>query len=155
MRQTMLSLLATMLLCASIDAQQKTYFTSTTCAMEDGGCAKAVEWHADGDTRGYAGVRGNNEKSREFHVAFSYKTGVGENKVEYRQTSKIQSGNRSSSWHKRGYKKCSPYGQAALCPTVWETTTQPDVGDLYKKNLSQLRELEGNEMLFKGVAVNN
>lgn len=149
------ALLLTMFICASIDAQQKTYFTAAPCASEDAGCSKAVEWRIDGDTAAYAGVRGNNEKSRQFLVTFSYKTGLGENKVEYRQTAKIQSGSRNSAWHKRGYKKCSPYGQTALCPTAWETTAEPDVGDLYKKYVQQLKELESAELLFKGVAVNN
>lgn len=149
------TLLFTLLFCANVGAQQKTYFTSTPCAIEDAGCNEAVEWRINNDARAYAGVRGNNEKSRQFHVTFSYKTGVGENKIEYRQTSKVQAGSRSSTWHKRGYKKCSPYGQTALCPTTWEMADQPAVGDLYQKHLQQLRELETNDALFKGVAVNN
>lgn len=148
-------LLLTIFFCASVGAQQKTYFTAVPCALEDTGCSKAVEWRINSDRAAYAGVRGNNQNSRQFFVTFSYTTRIEENKVTYRQTNRIAAGKRNSQWQKRAYKKCSPYGQAALCPTPWETIAEPDIGDLYKKHFQQIQELESTELLFKGVAVNN
>lgn len=153
---TILFLTTTALLfCIPASAQEKVAFYNTMCSAEDAGCAKAVVM-VGSNIAGYASVRGNNKESIQFLVKFSHHTGSGKDRIEYQQITTVKKGTRTSRWEKSGMKDCTKYGQPARCPTGWETTSEPtDTGDLYKKNLWALRELETRETGFKGVAVNN
>lgn len=155
MRHTILLLLVTIFLSDTIGAQEKVAFYNTPCSAEDAGCAKAVVMMGS-NIAGYASVRGNNKESVQFLIKFSYRTGSGKDRTEYQQITTVKAGKRTSRWEKSGMKDCTKFGQPAKCPTGWQPTDEPTgAGDLYKKNLWALRELETRETGFKGVAVNN
>lgn len=144
-----------LLFCTTASAQEKVAFYNTLCSAEDAGCAKAVVMMGS-NIAGYASVRGNNKESIQYLVKFSYHTGEGKSRTEYQQITAVKAGKRTSRWEKSEMKDCTKLGQSARCPTGWQPTDEPaNAGDLYKKHLGVLQELERRETGFKGVAVNN